>query len=137
MDIIAIIISFFALMASAASACISWRQYYSSEKIGDKFIACLAKNMKELKRTILMMDGGLEDKNRILFIETIHDLMLYQINEKDKLKFLTKEQRDLLSVLQETIEDCVGNIFAKTSAEDVEFNRGVASNAIKEFLKKI
>lgn len=137
MDIIAIIISFFALIASVASTYISWRQYYSSEKIGDKFIACLVKNMKELKRTILMMDGGLEDKNRILFIETIHDLMLYQINEKDKLKFLTKEQRDLLSILQETIEDCVGNIFAKASVEDIEFNRGVASNAIKEFLKKI
>lgn len=137
MDIIAIIISFFALMASAASAYISWRQYCSSEKIGDKFMACLVKNMKELKRTILMMDSGLEDKNRILFIETIHDLMLYQINEKDKQKFLTKEQRDLLSTLQETIEDCVGNIFAKASVEDVEFNRGVASNAIKDFLKTI
>ena len=133
MDIIAIIISFFALMASAASAYISWRQYCSSEKIGDKFMACLVKNMKELKRTILMI----EDKNRILFIETIHDLMLYQINEKDKQKFLTKEQRDLLSTLQETIEDCVGNIFAKASVEDVEFNRGVASNAIKDFLKTI
>ncbi|MBE3610510.1 hypothetical protein [Campylobacter californiensis] len=100
-------------------------------------MACLVKNMKELKRTILMMDSGLEDKNRILFIETIHDLMLYQINEKDKQKFLTKEQRDLLSTLQETIEDCVGNIFAKASVEDVEFNRGVASNAIKDFLKTI
>lgn len=134
---LAIIISIFALIISIVSAYINYKQYRSSEKRSDKFKDSLIKNMQDLKRTILTMDSDLDEKNKILFVETLHDLMLYQINEKDKINFLTKEQNRLLSELQVNIEDCIGNIFAKIRVEDIEFNRGMAVREIQSFLKKI
>ena len=90
--------------------------------------------MRTLKLVILIMDSGLEEKKRVLFVEILHDLMLYQINEKDKIDFLTKEQNRSLSELQENIEDYVGKIFAKSN---IELNRGMALKEIKDFLKKV
>lgn len=134
MDVVAIIISLCSAIFTGVSSCIAWKQYESSEKKIDKFRYTIRNNFKILKNIIISMDNNLTDKDKILFIENVHDLTLYQINEKEKEIFLTKQENYSLSKIQEDIEDYIGNIFAAT---DPEINKQMAIASIKTFLKEL
>ena len=134
MDVVAIIISLCSAIFTGVSSRIAWKQYESSEKKIDKFRDTIRNNFKILKNIIISMDNNLTDKDKILFIENVHDLTLYQINEKEKEIFLTKQENYSLSKIQEDIEDYIGNIFAAT---DPEINKQMAIASIKTFLKEL
>ena len=131
---VAIIISLCSAVFTGISSYIAWKQYKSSEKKIDKFRDTIRNNFKILKNIIIAMDNNLTGKDKILFIENVHDLTLYQINEKEKEIFLTKQENYSLSKIQEDIEDYIGNIFAAT---DPEINKQMAIASIKTFLKEL
>lgn len=94
--------------------------------------------MRTVKYEILQLNPddftNTDNNKKMCFMETIRDLMLYQIHEKKKKKFLTEQEQERLSKLQEEIDDCVGIIFINS---DVDLNKTWATVTIQNFLKEL
>jgi len=122
-----IVISFIALFIAYKS------NENSKESAKENFRINLIDKLKNAKYIILKLEfKEYEHREKMLLIESVNDHLLYQQNNKEKNKYMSENEQDKLSVLQESIEDCLA-VFLSGTDEDI--NRNLAISGIKEYLK--
>lgn len=124
------------IILALGSFLVSWLAFkkagQSSKEI---FINSLRDKVKNAKHTILALaDQPHTQDNKMVIIETIQDLLLYQGYIDEKNNHLTPYLRSELSLLQEEIEDIVGAILIQ---DDIDFNKTIAKSKLNAFLNQL
>ena len=124
------------IIISSLAMFISYRANVNNKELAkENFRNILIDKLKSAKYMILKLEiKEYEHQEKMLLTESINNHLLYQQNGKEKDKYLTKEEQDKLSNLQENIEDYVALLINDT---DVKDNRNLAINTIKEYLKNL
>jgi len=124
------------IVISSLAMFISYRANVNNKELAkENFRNILIDKLKSAKYMILKLEiKEYEHQEKMLLTESINNHLLYQQNGKEKDKYLTKEEQDKLSNLQENIEDYVALLINDT---DVKDNRNLAINTIKEYLKNL
>lgn len=123
--VISIIAAFFAYRANSINQDLAKENFRNS----------LVDKLRNAKYMILKLESKeYVHREKMLLIESINDHLLYQQSSKDKEKYMTKDELNKLSLLQEDVED---NIAVLLCGSDGEANRDLAINSIKNYLLEL
>lgn len=124
------------IILSIGSLVVSW---FAFKKAGQSskeiFINSLRDKVKNTKHTILgLINRSYSQDDKMVIVETIQDLLLYQGYIDEKNNHLTPYLRSELSILQEEIEDIVGAILIQ---DNIDSNKTIAKSKLNAFLKQL
>lgn len=121
--IISVLAAFFAYKANSIN----------KELAKENFRNNLVDKLKNAKYMILNIEiKEYLHREKMLLIESINDHLLYQQNYNEKKKYMTTQEMNALSLIQEEIEDYLGVILI---GQDITENKDLAINVIKNYLK--
>lgn len=135
LPIIAIVISIVSSIFSLISAIYTAKATnQTKQNAKENFRNNLREKINSIKYEIMKIEQNkYNHRETMIFIESIRDKMMYQQYSDEKSLYLNKIQNQLLSNLQEEIEDTIGFLL-KTKDENYEED---ILNKIKIFLQKI
>lgn len=124
------------ILLSFLSLIVAW---FAFKKAGQSskeiFINSLRDKVKNAKHTILAIANQTYSQDeKMVIIETIQDLLLYQGYTDEKNNHLTPYLRSQLSSIQEEIEDIVGSILIQ---DNVDNNKALAKSKLNAFLSQL
>lgn len=124
------------ILFALASLLVSWLAFKNTNTTSrENFINNLRDKIKLAKHEILILQEKSYTQNeKIIIVEKLQDLLLYQGYKKEKEKFLNDNMQEEIFLLQENIEDNLSRILAQT---DVQINKEQAKNSLNDFLKEL
>lgn len=124
------------ILFALISLFVSWLAFKNTNTTSkENFINNLRDKIKSAKHEILtLQEKSYTQNEKMIIVEKLQDLLLYQGYKIEKAKFLDITIQDEIFLLQEEVEDNLSCILAQT---DVLINKEQAKNSLNNFFKKL